>query len=202
MTVPGGTPERQSLYAEPYRGEGWQAPPPRRSSKLWVIPVALAGVALAALGVVLGLAAGRAHGTSKVEATDPSGTKVNAFQVGVGTCVDRLPKDGDVARVSIVPCDTRHEAEVVATYPVAGDTWPGRDVVVSEVLAHCGSVIQPGEAGSGMFQASDWGSGLRWVAWVPTEESWNIGQHDGVCVAYRVGGIRGSFVGMDATFVG
>jgi len=201
MTVPPGTPERQSLYADPHRAGAWEPTVPTRPSRMWVIPVAAAGVAIVGLAISFGIALGHRIGTSDVVVDDPDGQEINALQVDVGTCITDLPNDGRVARVTAVPCDVAHVGEAVATYPVAGDEWPGRGAVVSEVLGYCGSVIQPGPAGSGMFQASDWGAGLRWVAWVPTEESWADGERAGVCVAYREAGVQGSFVAATATFV-
>jgi hypothetical protein len=168
---------------------------------MWVIPVAGAGVLLVGLAIALGLNLGHRIGTADVDVVGTSGVPINALQVGVGTCLENIPSDGRVARVTAIPCDIAHVGEAVATYPVAGDAWPGRDAVLSEVLGYCGSVIQPGATGSDMFRASDWGAGLRWVAWIPTEESWAAGEKTGICVAYREAGVQGSFVASTATFV-
>ncbi len=195
------TPDRQSLYPAPYQGDGWQASKPKRRSRLWVIPVVLVAVALVALATVLGTAVGHKIGTSDVTVTDRTGQTINSLQVGVGTCLTKLPGDGDVAQVTAVPCSVRHVAEAVAQYTFRGDEWPGRDEVTSTVLDFCGARIQPGLAGSSEFQATDWDAGLRWVAWIPTEASWGIGERTGVCVVYRDDGIRGSFVADNATFV-
>ncbi len=131
---------------------------------------------------------------------DPSGQEINAIQAQPGTCLKDVPPDGLVAQVTAVPCSTAHRAEVVATYPVSGDAWPGRQVVEDEVLGYCGAVIQPGFDAGSMFRTSDWEDGLRWVAWLPTEKSWQANERSGLCIAYRDGDIMGSFVARTATF--
>jgi hypothetical protein len=149
----------------------------------------------------VGLAVGKGRGTSTVNATDPSGQAINAIQAAPATCLATLPEGSTVARVTAVPCTTPHRAEVVSSYAVSGDAWPGADTVNSEVMGHCASFIQPGFAASSMFKSSDWDDGLRWVAWLPTEASWAANERTGVCVAYRDGDIVGSFVAGTATFV-
>ena len=52
-----------------------------------------------------------------------------------------------------------------------------------------------------MFTATDWDAGLRWVAWVPTEDGWGAGERTGMCVVYREGKMNGSFVDSSATFI-
>lgn len=150
--------------------------------------------------VILGLDVGRSRGTETPNEVNPDGTTINALQVRIGTCLEDIPEDGAVARVVAVPCSVPHRAEVVSSHQIQGDSWPGRDAVVSEVLDHCGSFIQPGFGADSMFQTGDWENGLRWVAWIPTEESWGMDQRSGQCVVYRGGDIVGSFAAGTATF--
>ena len=201
MTTPGLPPERQSLYPEPYRAGDWQAAPPARPRRAWIIPVIGAGLAALALATWAGLEVGHAIGTADVTATDASGQMINAIQVAPGTCLAKLPSNGTVATADAVACATPHEAEAVADYTFTGDAWPGRSAVVSKLLDFCGSFVQPGYSGSAMFTATDWDAGLRWVAWAPTERSWADHQRTGTCVVYREGQIQGSFVDSSATFV-
>jgi len=203
MSTPPSSPvERQSLYPEPHRTGEWAEPPaPRRGTWVVVLLGALA-VGLVFAGIVdLGLKVGRSRGTEAPTVTEPDGSTINALQADVGTCLASIPENGEVARVVAVPCTVPHQAEVVASHQIQGDAWPGRDVVESEVLNHCGSFIQPGSGSDAMFQTGDWSKGLRWVAWIPTEQSWGADERSGMCVVYRDGDIVGSFVTGTATFV-
>ncbi|MBN2176599.1 MAG: septum formation family protein [Demequinaceae bacterium] len=193
--------ERQSLYAEPHRAGDWTEPPPPRSGRL-VIILGFLAVILLLVGIVqLGLSVGRDMGTEEASVTDSDGTTINAIQVTAGTCLTDIPENGEVSRVIAVPCTVPHKAEVVSVYRLAGDDWPGRASVEDRVLDHCGSFIQPGFDADSMFKTSDWEDGLRWVAWLPTEQSWDMDERSGACVVYRTGTIIGSFVAGTAAFV-
>lgn len=202
MTAP-PPPERQSVFAEPYRDGSWEANEPRqRRGRLWILPVTLVSV-LTLVGIgTLGAAAGRAIGTGTPTITDRDGERINAIQVEPGMCIEALPGNGAVAQVTAIPCDVVHQAEAVAGFSVGGDEWPGRSEVLRATLDYCGTFIQPGFDATAMFQPTDWGAGLRWVAWIPTEESWRSGQQTGLCVVYRENGLQGSFVSGTASFPG
>lgn len=200
-TPPPVPPERQSFYPEPHRAPQWQdAPTPRR--RTWVKPVVIAAgsVGLLAAIVVAGLAFGHDRGSSAVDVTNPDGVEINAIQADTGTCLEQIPDDGSVARVTAVPCEVAHRAEVVSTVAFSESVWPGAETVSRKVLDECGAFIQPGSSGSSMFQPRDWQDGLRWVAWLPTEESWASDERSGRCVVYRDAGLLGSFVAGTATF--
>lgn len=200
-TPPPRPPERQSIYPEPHRAGDWAAPPaPHRGTWVVVLLGLIASGLLLAGFVNLGLSVGKSRGTDAPDITDPDGTTINALQVEVGTCLTDLPENGEVARVVAVPCTIPHQAEVVASHRIQGDSWPGRDAVTSEILDRCGAFVQPGFDSDSMFKTSDWNDGLRWVAWIPTEESWGMDERSGMCVVYREGDIVGSFIMGTATF--
>ena len=194
-------PARESVYPEPYRAPGWQPDAPVRKSyaKVW-IAVGAAALVLILVGVV-GVSWGRSIGTATPTIADLDGELINAIQAEPGMCLEDVPGDGSVAQVNAMPCSVPHRAEVVASYVFAGDAFPGRDQVTAELLAYCGDVVQPGFDSASMFQPNDWNDGVRWVAWVPTEDSWSFGEAGGVCVAYRDADMVGSFVAGTVTFV-
>ena len=200
-TTPGLPPERQSLYPEPHRADNWGVVETKRAPRLWILLVVGAGIGALALVIWGGLEFGRFVGSSDVSVEGTDSQTVNAIQVVAGTCLSTLPDSGRVAEVEAIRCDIAHEAEAVAEYTFTVDEWPGRDQAVSTLLDYCGSVIQPGYSGSSMFTATDWDAGLRWVAWVPTEDGWGEGERTGTCVVYRDGKMSGSFVDRSATFV-
>jgi hypothetical protein len=180
---------------------GWDPAPRKRRVRGWVIPLVAAALVVVALATWGGVEVGHAIGTAKVTLTGSSPRTINAIQAKAGTCLEKLPANGNVGTVSAIPCSVPHRAEVVADYAFTGDKWPGRDAAASTLLAFCGSFVQPGYSDSSMFTTTDWTDGLRWVAWAPTDRSWASNQRTGVCVVYRDGPITGSFVDSSATFV-
>jgi len=80
---------------------------------------------------------------------------------------------GDVFAVA---CSERHEAEVVSSYNLTGDDWPGEAAVATSVLNYCASQLAPG----GPLEAAS--AGRAWVAWVPSEDTWNTGDRKGLCI--------------------
>jgi hypothetical protein len=198
-TPPASPPERHTLYPEAHRAGDWTEPRKRRS----ILPVVIGVVVLVAAIVVtvqVGFGFGKSRGTASVEVTDPDGTTINAIQVEPGTCLIHIPENGDVPRVTAVPCNVPHHGEVVFASTLVGDMWPGTASVQEHVIDECGAFIQPSFDADAMFKPGDWEDGLRWVAWLPTEASWASGERDGYCVVYRQHEIVGSFVTGTATF--
>src|SRR5665647_2664326 len=69
---------------------------------------------------------------------DVSGpTTANARQVDTGHCIADLPRDGEVARVELVPCSQPHEAEVVGLLTLQDESWPGQESVDNQVTGWC-----------------------------------------------------------------
>ena len=195
------TPDRQSLYPQTHRTGNWDAPvPPKRSRGLWFLTIALVGIGLSMLAVNLGIEHGRDQGSKAPIITSREGQEINAIQAEPGVCLSDLPEDGDVSTVTALPCSVEHRAEVVTSYVFEGD-WPGSAQVQADALSFCGGFIQPGFEAGAMFQPGDWDAGLRWVAWVPTEDSWSAGEKEAVCIVYRDADLRGSFVHGTAVFV-
>lgn len=139
------------------------------------------GLAVAALviGVVelVALIAGVVVVLLLVRAAAPLGVDVDAprtaraGQLVVGHCLQRLPADGDVGTVTVVPCDQPHEARVVSAFRFADEaTWPGQGAADARVARSC------------QLTDAEAAAGAHLVAWAPTEQSWSRGDRTGLCL--------------------
>lgn len=97
---------------------------------------------------------------------------VHVRQLTVGSCVRSAP-DGATDRVTVVPCQDEHAAQVVSTYLFDADSWPGAASVRSQVVGSC------------TISAAEAEAGVRAVALVPTQESWRQGDRAGLCLLTR-----------------
>lgn len=140
------------------------------------------GVGLAVAAVIVGLTVSVVVPTvvlpssevwaRAVGATAPLGdvtgpTGAYARQLRDGHCLESLP-DGNVRRVTVVPCDGPHAATVVAVVPLRGSTWPSDAEVLRAVETRC-RVTAP--------------SGTDVVALRPTAAGWRAGDRSGLCLA-------------------
>ncbi|MBI9115850.1 septum formation family protein [Sanguibacter suaedae] len=104
-----------------------------------------------------------------------SPTEVSAQQVVMGSCIEALPADGDVATVTVVPCDEEHDAQVVAAEELDGDEFPGDGAVREDTARVCtvdDLTLPDGDVPE-----------LELSVWVPSEASWDDGDRTGLCLA-------------------
>lgn len=191
-------PPREPAFAEPYRAGDWQQPRRRRSWRAVAVVLVIAfafgaGLAFASLS--------RPAGTLPAD-VGAEGARVSVAALEPGSCLEGVPDSGPVNAARVLPCGEPHGAEVVASYRIGGEEWPGDDAARDAVLGHCGTVIQPASGEQAMFRATDWSDGVRWVAWIPDEASWSDGQRSGLCVVHREQGLVGSFVARDVDLPG
>jgi hypothetical protein len=62
---------------------------------------------------------------------------VNAVRIDTGHCLATLPPDGAVGAAHVVPCGEPHVAEVIASLPIKGTSWPGSQQVTDQLVAWC-----------------------------------------------------------------
>ncbi|GGI04916.1 septum formation family protein [Isoptericola cucumis] len=138
---------------------------------------AVVALALVAAGVALGVDAARSRAWEPVSADVPEALEVNSVQLVLGSCVAELPADGAVERVTVVPCDDPHEAQVVGRTDASPDAvWPGDQDAGARARASCG----PPLLGAQGRREAD---GLRFVVWAPSEASWEAGDRTSLCLA-------------------
>ena len=145
----------------------------------------LGGLLAVAVLVVVGVAVVRGMDSRPLGEVD-SAVTVASRRLQPGHCVSRLPADGDVSRVEVVPCDEPHEAAVVGSLEISGDEWPGKDRVERQAVDYCEMDSAEAEAG------------FRPVVWTPTRDGWGQGDRSALCLAWReTGPVTGSFTAGD-----
>jgi hypothetical protein len=118
---------------------------------------------------------------------DPAGeVSAHPRQLAVGHCLQTLPGDGVVRRVTVLPCAEPHEAEVLGRHRHADGDWPGTADVRREAEAAC------------EMDSAQRSAGVQPVVWTPTEASWRQGDRESLCLAWLPGsGLRGSWTDGD-----
>ncbi|MDT0165890.1 septum formation family protein [Actinotalea sp. AC32] len=169
---------------EAYYAPGWSAPvqPPMprapRDRRRVLVPLA----AVLAVGLVVGGGLGARYWADTRTLGEVEGAVSAApRQLTTGHCVETLPDDGALGRVTVVPCDARHEAEVVGVHTYDDDAWPGQDAVDREAGAACEMDTAQTEAG------------VRPVVWAPGRVAWQQGDREALCLAWSPEGAVGSW---------
>ncbi|HEY3439034.1 MAG TPA: septum formation family protein [Actinotalea sp.] len=170
---------------EPYYAPGWQTPAeqvrrrgPRRGIAISLIVIGALVVATAAVGVG---ALVRMRFETRALGTVDSPVTVSSRRLSTGHCIGALPRDGDVNRVGVVPCDQPHEAEVVGVLALDGD-WPGQARLERKAEDYC------------EMDRAESGAGFQPVVWTPSRGSWGQGDRKILCLAWRATGpVTGSF---------
>lgn len=188
-------PDARGYYPqEAFYAPGWSAPasppPTRRQRRLWPVLLAIGIVLVLALGTGGYLAMRLATDTSPLDEVEER-TEVAAGRLDVGHCLATMPGDGEVNRVTLVPCAEPHEAEVVGVHTFRADEWPGDQAVVDEATAAC--EMDTTQAAAGFVP----------VVWTPSEAAWGQGDRLGLCLAWlEKGAARGSFTAGDEVTTG
>ncbi|MGC4174189.1 septum formation family protein [Demequina sp.] len=164
--TPAGSVKRADFRAAP--------PAPRRSRfPRWL--TVLLGLAGAVIVVAVAAQITLTVRNGNLSPAEPGATgRLHSAQVVSGMCIASL---GDGAGpVTVVDCDEPHSAEVVSSYSAQGDEWPGADEIASTVLQYCASQLMPGGE---LAHAAE---GRDWVAWVPSQATWEHGDRAGLCI--------------------
>jgi len=146
----------------------------------------LAGAAIAIL--VIGLAA--AVGTLAV-ATHGFRPKTvvtyrlpAVFGLRTGDCIDSSQNG---LSVTVLPCASPHDAEVFATFSLAGSSWPGSDAVGQRAGTGCGNRI------AGYLNPALANAGLAEEYVYPDRQAWQAGVRTVVCeISAATGQLTGS----------
>jgi len=143
-----------------------------------------AGAAVLALAVVggavaVGVTTAGDRGREPLPAAVTAPREANAVQLVLGSCLRDLPA-GDVGRVTVVPCDEEHVAQVVGRTDADPDAaWPGRDALVRAVSATCG----PELLGAAGRQVDGEDEGLSFVVLTPSQDGWAADDRTSLCLA-------------------
>lgn len=190
-----GQPGAAGWYPqEAYYAPGWSAPvtpapqPRRHLGRRFWLPVA----GLVAVGLVVGAVLGaRAWLDRRPLGPVDAATSVAAARVGTGHCLQQLPADGDIGRVTVVPCSAPHVAEVIGTLTLPAEAWPGQQGVDESLARWC------------EMDSTQKAAGFHAVVWAPSERGWGQGDRTGLCIAALSDGTtRGSFSAGEAVTTG
>ena len=110
---------------------------------------------------------------------------LSVFDLQTGDCLNDLAETDRTLSVDATPCDRPHEAEVIGTFDLAGDDWPGEETVPAIADERCAEML--GDAGSD-------GEGEPFY-FQPTERSWSEGDREVVCIAMFERPRRGTLEG-------
>jgi hypothetical protein len=107
----------------------------RRGRNLAVIGL-LATIVWLAIGGTLGTVAVLTHGFHKPSKIKYTYVQSSVFNLRKGDCLDNVPS---ASSPSLTSCNSPHDAEVFATFPLSGASWPGAAVMQQEAAAGCTS---------------------------------------------------------------
>lgn len=131
------------------------------------------------------------HTSAVQSATAGTTGTLHTGQVVSGMCIKTAPNlEQPPGPVTVVPCAQAHRAEALINYTFTVTTWPGTDTARAEVVDFCAVHVV---TGSGLVPVSPGAPTFEWQAWVPTEQTWNLGDRQGLCVVTTSQPVAGSF---------
>jgi hypothetical protein len=116
--------------------------------------------------------------------------ELDVFTIAVGDCLADAP-EGEVTSVVAIPCDEAHAYEAYHEFELAGDEYPGAEVVDEEAWTGCDAAFTE-------FVGLTYDESVLLVTYyTPTEESWNAqGDRIVTCViGEEAGDTTGSLAG-------
>jgi hypothetical protein len=103
----------------------------------------------------------------------------SVFDLSVGDCFDDPSSGGEISSVDAVDCAEPHDNEVYALYDYDGDSYPGEEAMSAAADEGCESRFED-YVGIPYFDSELFSTHLT-----PTQESWDRGDREVVCVLYE-----------------
>ncbi|MHA6668907.1 septum formation family protein [Homoserinimonas sp. A447] len=136
------------------------------------------------------------------QVTDAAQGKKDVFSIQVGDCMNDDDSEAtEVTAVRDASCDDLHDNEVYLTWEFDADEFPAG-------TAYPGDETVSGDADNGCF--ADFGSwigapyeetSLNYFPYYPSEQSWDQGDREVVCLAFDMNGpVTGSLEGKGAEY--
>jgi Septum formation len=162
---------------------------PLRPARRWPRVLLAFGFVIAAAAIVGGAIAivgSVTHGFKKpVKITYKTSA---VFKLKTGDCFDPQGQS-----YTLIPCDSPHVAEVFATFPLAGGTWPGDAAVSAKANSGCASML-------GSYLNPQLAISLASTYVYPDATAWKAGARTVICeVRASSGDLTGSVRGASAT---
>jgi len=124
---------------------------------------------------------------------DESGEAVDVFSISLGDCLNTsgLSDTTEVESIPVVPCSEPHEDEVYYVFDSTASEYPGEDELKNEARETCID-----EFADFVGLAYDESSLDYWPMY-PTEQSWEQGDREILCMVYDLSGekVTGSLAG-------
>ncbi len=184
MAEPPGQAAGDSAGADP----GWEPPAadpdpragqPRRGGRL---AVAVAVVVVLAAAAAAGALVVVTHGFRPK--TVLSYRPAAVFALRAGDCINSSPNG---LSVTVLSCASPHDAEVFATFSLAGSSWPGSAAVQQQAASGCQDKI------AGYLNPALLNAGLTQEYVYPDQAAWKAGVRTAVCeVSSSTGQLTGS----------
>ena len=111
-----------------------------------------------------------------------SGDSESVFDLRPGDCFDDVTEGGEFAQetqtLPMVDCDDPHDNEAYAVYDMDDGPFPSQVAIDDEAIARCVPLFED-------YVGSPYETSRLDIWWIfPTEESWNEGDQEVVCVLY------------------
>jgi hypothetical protein len=180
-------PAELIAMAEPVElAEPVEDPGPRRRGHGVLIACVFVVAALAIVGGAIAIVGSLTHGFKKPVVIHY--TKSAVFSLKTGECID---PNGQAA--TIVSCSTPHDAEVFATFPLSGSTWPGATAVSAAASSGCSTRLT-------RYLNPQLAISLASTYIYPDSVAWKAGTRTVICeVRATSGQLTGSVRGASAT---
>jgi hypothetical protein len=159
--------------------------PSRRWPRL-LLALGFVLLAAAILGGAVAIVGSITHGFKKpVKVTY---TKSPLFSLRTGECIDPQGQS-----YTLISCDSPHEAEVFATFNLAGTAWPGRTAAAAAASSGCASRLTG-------YLNPQLAISLASTYVYPDATAWQAGTRTVICEVHAASGqLTGSVRGASAT---
>jgi hypothetical protein len=141
---------------------------------LWTVAIAL---------VVAAIVAYDASPSRSDDGQVSAESRISIDDLTTGDCLDDLPDGDRVLRITVVPCDQPHVAQVYDTLSLPDGDWPGEDAVFAEADDGCLDRLMA-------FPEAYDDTSVEVLYFHPTQLSWRAGDREITCVAEYLDGPR------------
>ena len=146
---------------------------------LAVLSLSAASIALAGCSLLGGGAGGNAT------PTDAATSGADVFSIKIGDCLNDAAVTGEISKVPIVDCSQPHDSEAYFSGNLADGAFPGDTVIKQGAEALCGPAFT--DFVGAPYQE---GTGYDYSYYTPTQDSWNAGDREVMCVAFDPSGAQ------------
>ncbi|MEU6580693.1 DUF4190 domain-containing protein [Nocardia sp. NPDC046763] len=150
------------------------------ASGVWALIV----VILFAVGAVNGSDTSASQdNTTRASALPDSPTSISVDEVKVGDCLQTVEENNHIRKVTVLPCDSAHDAEVIAQVHLTG-SWPGSlDASFQQANDACLDEIDKQLSKSSMYDQLE-----TFILYPASETQWNKLNGRATCMVHDAGG--------------